>query len=169
MAFHKASNTIGKLYKGAVQIGKAYKGSIQLYAAEERFSQSISNAYHRNDGYWTYDAAGNVNGWVGTEDKWSDFTVGSIDIPIGETFKIDSLIAQCPNSSSTNIVLVVNGSEVLNIEPPGNATTTYGSYGVYTSTKATGTIQFKIRGKASTSQWSLDPTGYLTINYTIGV
>lgn len=179
MALKVGSTTIKKvkvIKNGeTTDLKKMYVGSTLVWTGEESFNKQISNAYHNNGGYWGPDTNGDgsPDSWVSTEDNWSAFTTDSINIPVGDTFRIDSLVAQCPNSSSTNIVLLVNGKQVLNTEPPGNQTTTYGPYpsasGIYTSTQATNTIQFQIRGKSSQSQWDHSPTGYLTINYTTGV
>lgn len=174
-----------KLRKCNVTVGgTTYKckrinvNGVKVWTGEEKFSQEISCSYFKRGGYWgpDTDGDGNPDSFIHTEDGWGE-TIGTIDIPAGDTFRIDSLIPQWSTSTTTQVELIVNGTTVLNQtihsgQVDGHSLT-YGPYpsasDYYTSTQATGTIQFIIRGKCSAAQWDHSPTGYLTINYTVGV
>lgn len=147
-----------------------------IYAAEETFTKSITNTYKNNGGHFTFDANGNPTGWVPDSDDYSAITKGTINIPVGETFRINSLRldTSTPGSStSTEITLSVNGTKIVNKVYGGGQTVSLGPYpsttNYYTSSKASNTIEFTLRGKVSASQYGDSPIRTLTIQYTTGV
>lgn len=158
-----ASYKIGKIYDNdgtsSYQIGKIYDNdgtySHLIYNAEETLTKSVTSGTTGRDG--SYGAWGAIH----------------IELPAGETFRIDNINWYQRIFTNVDIDLYVNGTEVWNV----NRTVTDGYYtydsgaisGTYTAVAGTTAIMLRIRGWDSSGSWHGSFTNTATITYTIGV
>ena len=153
MAIHKASNQIGKVYKGSNQIGKVYKGSTLIYTAEETFTKSVTS------------------GETGRDESYGEWGAIHIELPAGETFRIDNITFDQRIYTNIDCDLFVNGEEVWDYNRTVGEyyTQNTGVIGTYTAQSGKTAIMLRIRGWDSNTSWYGTFYNTATITYTTGV
>lgn len=170
----------GGALRGGTHGGAALKrwnhDGVTVWSAQVSASISATNTYYKNAGSWITDSEGTITGWSPSEDNYSEWSVASADIAVGEKFRVDSLAldnATPTSGTSTEVVLLVNGETVLDRVFAGGESVSLGPYpsasGAYTATTGTATVQIKLRGKVSAAQYDTQPVRTLTADYTVGV
>ena len=130
---------------------------------------SVTNQFYHNGGHFTFDENGNPTGFVPDENRYSNPTTNSVSIPVGTKFSIDRIWFSTGGISwaTAEVVIYVNGVEILNTIYYGYPTVISENATEYTSTTASDTIKIQLCGKSSAVNSTSAPLVTLDVNYSI--